>query len=72
MFSAKQARDTAAKMIGHRITTKQTGVKGQQVNKVMVCERLYARREYYFAILLDRKYAVSICKGISSCNHYFD
>ncbi len=48
----------ATKMIGHTIFTKQTGEQGRRVDKVMVCERLYSRREYYFAILLDRHHAV--------------
>ena len=59
LFSAKQAKDIAEKMIGHNIFTKQTGEQGRSVNKVMVCERLYSRREYYFAIALDRASAVS-------------
>ena len=59
LFSAKQARDVADKMIGHQITTKQTGSAGRRVDRAMICERLYSRREYYFAITLDRKYAVS-------------
>jgi succinyl-CoA synthetase beta subunit len=44
-------------MIGSKIHTKQTGESGRIVSKVMVCERLYSRREYYFAIVLDRKHA---------------
>ena len=47
-------------MIGHRIITKQTGAAGRRVDRVMICERLYSRREYYFALTLDRKYAVSL------------
>ncbi len=56
--SAAEAKDMATKMIGHTIFTKQTGEQGRRVDKVMVCERLYSRREYYFAILLDRHHAV--------------
>lgn len=36
--------------------TKQTGEKGVSCNKVMIVERLFPRREYYFAIMLDRAY----------------
>ena len=46
-------------MIGNKIFTKQTGERGRLCSKVMVSERLYTRREYYFAITMDRKYAVS-------------
>ena len=42
-------------MIGHTLFTKQTGEKGRPCNKIAVCERLYLRREYYFAILQSRE-----------------
>jgi len=54
VFDSNQAYEAATKMIGHKIFTKQTGEAGRNVDKLMVCERLYSRREYYFAILLDR------------------
>ncbi len=57
--SANQAKAMADKMIGHMLVTKQTGSHGRRVDQVMICERLYSRREYFFAITLDRKYAVS-------------
>lgn len=36
--------------------TKQTGREGKPCNTVMVCERLFNRRELYFAITLERAY----------------
>jgi succinyl-CoA synthetase beta subunit len=54
VFDEEQAKDTAEKMINFRLITKQTGEGGIMCHKVMICERLYSRREYYFAILLDR------------------
>lgn len=47
----------ADKMLGHKLITKQTGAVGKPCNSVFVVERKYARREYYFAILMDRKSA---------------
>jgi succinyl-CoA synthetase beta subunit len=44
-------------MIGHNLITKQTGAEGKPCNAVYICERKYARREYYFAILMDRQSA---------------
>jgi succinyl-CoA synthetase beta subunit len=41
-------------MLGHRLYTKQTGREGKPCNHVMVCERLFVRREFYFAITLER------------------
>ena len=43
-------------MLGHRLYTKQTGREGKPCNTVMVCERLFTRREFYFAITLERAY----------------
>ncbi|KAJ2380464.1 succinate--CoA ligase beta chain, partial [Coemansia sp. RSA 2611] len=54
IYSPEEARDLASKMINHRLFTKQTGVHGKECNKVFIVERKYVRREYYFAILMDR------------------
>jgi succinyl-CoA synthetase beta subunit len=43
-------------MLGHRLYTKQTGPQGKPCNVVMVCERIFTRREFYFAIALERAY----------------
>lgn len=53
--SALEARSLAAKMLGHRLITKQSGAEGKPVSKVLVSERLYLRRETYFAIVMDRE-----------------
>lgn len=53
--SALEARSLAAKMLNHRLITKQSGAEGKPVSKVLVSERLYLRRETYFAILMDRE-----------------
>lgn len=46
-------------MIGEYLVTKQTGEKGRICNTVMVCERMYHRREFYFAIMMERAFSVS-------------
>ncbi|KAL1922752.1 uncharacterized protein VTP21DRAFT_9128 [Calcarisporiella thermophila] len=55
IYSPEEAKELASKMLGHRLITKQTGAQGKLCNAVYICERKYARREYYFAILMDRK-----------------
>jgi len=55
--SPEEAKQLADKMLGHKLITKQTGAAGKPCNSVFVVERKYARREYYFAILMDRKSA---------------
>ncbi|KAI8326230.1 succinate-CoA ligase [Martensiomyces pterosporus] len=54
IYSPEEARSLAEKMIGHKIFTKQTGAQGKECGKVFIVERKYVRREYYFAILMDR------------------
>jgi len=63
--SALEARGLAAKMIGHNLITKQTGAEGKPCPAVMVAERLYLRRETYFAILMDRATSGAIMVGSS-------
>lgn len=53
-YSTEQVEDYASKMIGNKLFTKQTGEKGRICERVFVVERLYLRREYYFAILMER------------------
>ncbi|XP_038632199.1 succinate--CoA ligase [ADP-forming] subunit beta, mitochondrial-like [Scyliorhinus canicula] len=54
VYSPEEVRDIASKMIGKKLFTKQTGEKGRICNQVFICERRYPRREYYFAITMDR------------------
>jgi succinyl-CoA synthetase beta subunit len=42
-------------MLGQYLVTKQTGAAGRICNKVYICEKMNPKKEYYFAILLDRK-----------------
>lgn len=54
-YSAASAVETASKMLGGTLVTKQTGARGRPCNTVMLAERVYLRREMYFAILYDRE-----------------
>lgn len=45
----------ADQMIGHKLITKQTGAAGRLCNAVYICERKFARREFYLAVLMDRQ-----------------
>ncbi|KAG0343443.1 beta' subunit [Podila humilis] len=55
IFSPREAQMFAEQMLGHKLVTKQTGAGGKICNSVYICERQYVRREYYFAVLMDRK-----------------
>ncbi|XP_066266731.1 succinate--CoA ligase [ADP-forming] subunit beta, mitochondrial-like isoform X2 [Branchiostoma lanceolatum] len=56
VFSPEECQDIATKMLGHKIFTKQTGEAGRICNEVLLVERLYPRREFYFAIVMERAY----------------
>ncbi|WFD32809.1 hypothetical protein MSPP1_003860 [Malassezia sp. CBS 17886] len=52
--TADEARDVAAKMIGAKLITKQTGAEGRPCNTVMIAEARPPVHEYYVALLNDR------------------
>lgn len=54
IYSATEAKMFADQMIGHKLITKQTGAGGRLCNAVYICERKFARREFYLAVLFDR------------------
>jgi len=49
-----EAKDLTAKMLGHKLVTKQTHADGVLVNRVMIAESLNFSKEKYFAIVMDR------------------
>lgn len=49
-----EAKEVASMMLGNKLVTKQTGDKGRICDKVLVVERKYLRREFYFAITMER------------------
>ncbi|KHN84716.1 putative succinyl-CoA ligase [ADP-forming] subunit beta, mitochondrial [Toxocara canis] len=57
VFTPDEAREKASLMLGAHLITKQTTNRGNLCERVMVCKRLFTRREYYFSITLDRKHA---------------
>lgn len=52
--SPEAVRDTAEKMLGEVLVTKQTGEEGRLVRRVMIAESVEISRELYLAILMDR------------------
>lgn len=56
VYTPEEAGDIASKMIGDYLITKQTGEKGRICNAVMVTERKFPRKEYYFAIMMERAF----------------
>jgi len=64
LYSPDEAEEVSEKMIGQYLVTKQTGEKGRICNAVMVAERKFPRKEFYFAIMMERAFAVGL---YSSC-----
>lgn len=58
--SAEQVQELASSMIGKVLVTKQTGAAGKICNSVMVTARMFPRREYYMAVMLERTFDVSM------------
>lgn len=63
LLRPEEARDISSQMIGRKLYTKQTGEAGRICNQVFICERRYPRREYYFAITMERSYQVRRSEG---------
>ncbi|XP_050462702.1 succinate--CoA ligase [ADP-forming] subunit beta, mitochondrial-like [Cataglyphis hispanica] len=51
--SPEQVKELASKMIGKVLITKQTGAAGKICNSVMVTARMFPRKEYYMAVMLE-------------------
>ena len=54
MSSPAEVQAIAQEMFGQKLITKQTGAKGINCNKVMVCGAVRILKEFYLSILLDR------------------
>lgn len=52
-------------MLGQYLVTKQTGEKGRICNKVMVTERKFPRKEFYFAVMMERAFSGPVVIGSS-------
>ena len=59
VYTPEEAGAISGKMIDQVLVTKQTGAAGRICNKVMVAERKFPRREFYFAVMMERAFNVS-------------
>lgn len=55
-YTPEEVEEQSEIMLGNYLITKQTGKEGKICNKVMVTERKYPRKEFYFAIMLERAF----------------
>ncbi|XP_076759031.1 succinate--CoA ligase [ADP-forming] subunit beta, mitochondrial-like, partial [Xylocopa sonorina] len=54
--TSEEAKIIADNMIGKLLITKQTGEAGKICNSVMVTTRMFARKEYYMAVMLETSF----------------
>lgn len=47
-------------MLGKVLVTRQTGAAGKICNSVMVTARMFPRKEYYMAVMLEQAFDVCI------------
>lgn len=58
-----QAEETAKRMLGQVLVTKQTGPAGKPVGTLFIASKMDLAREMYFAILTDRASAQVLMIG---------
>lgn len=59
IFRPEQAKTLTNNMIGKLLITKQTGEAGRICNSVMVTTRMFPRKEYYMAVMLEQSFDVN-------------
>ncbi|XP_076650942.1 succinate--CoA ligase [ADP-forming] subunit beta, mitochondrial-like [Halictus rubicundus] len=52
----EEAKKLANQMLGKLLITKQTGEAGRICNAVMVTQRMFPRKEYYLAVMMERAF----------------
>ncbi|XP_015189040.1 PREDICTED: succinyl-CoA ligase [ADP-forming] subunit beta, mitochondrial-like [Polistes dominula] len=52
----EEAKALASQMLGKLLITKQTGEAGRICNAVMVTQRMFPRKEYYLAVMMERAF----------------
>ena len=58
--SPAELEAAAARIIGMRLVTPQTGPEGQSVRKVLITEACEIRREFYLGVVLDRRLSLPV------------
>lgn len=58
--SPSKAKETALRMLGNDLVTKQTGPQGRKVQTLYLTEACDIEHEYYLALLLDRESAKTV------------
>lgn len=54
IIKTSEVEDYASKMLGGTLVTKQSGPAGKPVNTLLLAKKMNLKKEFYFAIMLDR------------------
>ncbi|KAL7545883.1 hypothetical protein ACHAWF_009237 [Thalassiosira exigua] len=54
IIKTSEVEDYASKMLGGTLVTKQSGPGGKPVNTLLLAKKMSLKKEFYFAILMDR------------------
>jgi len=54
IIKTSEVKDYATKMLGGTLVTKQSGPAGKPVNTLLLAKKMALKREFYFAIMMDR------------------
>jgi len=54
IINTDEVEDYATKMLGGTLVTKQSGPAGKPVNTLLLAKKMDLKREFYFAIMMDR------------------
>lgn len=54
IIKTSEVEDYASKMLGGTLVTKQSGPAGKPVNTLLLAKKMDLRKEFYFAIMMDR------------------
>ncbi len=58
--SSDEVKEIASKMLGNTLVTKQTGAAGREVKTLYLTEGCEIEKEYYLAILMERKFSAPV------------
>jgi len=54
IINTSEVKEYASKMLGGTLVTKQSGPAGKPVNTILLAKKMDLKKEFYFAIMLDR------------------
>jgi succinyl-CoA synthetase beta subunit len=67
IIKTSEVKEYASKMLGGTLVTKQSGAAGKPVNTLLLAKKMNLKREFYFAIMMDRVSQVNDSTCLKKC-----